>query len=40
MTKLKPITANWHAFGIRLGIQTNKPKEFEVFTGKVGFYLS
>lgn len=40
MTKLKPIRANWHAFGIQLGIQTNKPKEFEVFTGKVGFYLS
>jgi len=40
MTKLKPITANWYAFGIQLGINTDKLKQFEVFTGKVGFYLS
>ena len=40
MTKLKPITAKWHAFGIQLGIKPDTLTVFEVFTGNVGFYLS
>ena len=40
MNALTPVTAQWSSFGIQLGVDPNKLKEFEDFTRNVKYYLS
>ena len=40
MNALTPVTAQWQSFGIQLGVDPNKLKEFEDFTRNVKYYLS
>ena len=40
LNALTPVTAQWQSFGIQLGVDHSKLKEFEDFTRNVKYYLS
>ena len=40
LNALNPVTAQWRSFGIQLGVDSDKLKEFEDFTRNVKYYLS
>ena len=40
LNALNPVTAQWRSFGIQLGVDPDKLKEFEDFTRNVKYYLS